>query len=202
MMELRDADRGRDLMRHGGQQILVLAAESGEPNALDAERADAFVAEQQRHAEHRADLARTVEPRIETAVRNVLQLAVLDDPPADPLTARKALADVRARWPDRRADHEVFRRVVECEKETVLVPHRVADDPEQPPGEIVDVEHGADLRRETLQDRELPSVGLRARSELLEQDPRSRHVLDVLVKDAGDAAKLRRALRSVALDEA
>ena len=47
----------------------------------------------------------------------------------------------------------------------------------------------------------MPSVGLGARRELLEEESRSGHVLDVLVKDPGDAAELRRTLRAVALDE-
>ena len=188
-------------MGYGGQQILVLAAEGGAPRALDAEGPDALVAEQQRHAEHRPDLGRTVEAWVEATVRDVLELATLDDPPADALTLRETLADVRPGRAYRGSDHEVLAGVVERQQEPVLVTHGVTDDSEQPFGEVVDVEDGADLGREPLQDRELPAVRLGSRRELFEEDARSGHVLDVLVKDPRDTPELRRALRAVAFDE-
>src|SRR5439155_21456532 len=70
-----------------------------------------------------------------------------------------------------------------------------------PLGEVVDGEDRTVLGREPLEARERPAVGLSASGELLEEDARSGHVLDVLVKDPGDAAELGRALRTVALDE-
>src|SRR5207253_5842388 len=201
LMELGDAHRGRDLMRDGCEQVLVLTAERGDPRALDAQRSDALVAELQRDTQDRADLGRTVETRIETTVRDVLKLAALDDPPADALALRKALAHVRPGRADRGADHQVLAGVVEGEEETILVAHGVADDPKEPLGEIVDVQDGADLRGEPLQDRELTAVSLGARSELLEEDARSGHVFDVLMEDPRDATELGRALRAVTLDK-
>src|SRR5207244_7378852 len=201
LMELGDAHRGRDLMRDRREQILVLTAERGDPRALDAQCSDALVAELQRDAQHRADLGRTVEARIETTVRDVLELAALDDPPADALALRKALAHVRPGRADRGADHQMLAGVVEGEEEPVLVAHGVADDPKEPLGEVVDVQDGADLGGEPLQDRELTAVGLSARSELLEEHARSGHVFDVLVEDPRDATERGRALRAVALDE-
>src|SRR2546428_286470 len=90
---------------------------------------------------------------------------------------------------------------VEGQEETILVAHCVADDSKEPLGEVVDVQDGADLGGEPLQDRELTAVGLSARSELLEEHARSGHVFDVLVEDPRDATELGRALRAVALDE-
>ena len=95
----------------------------------------------------------------------------------------------------------MIRGRVEREQEAVLVAHRVAHDAKEPLRQLVDVQHGADLRRESLQDRELATVGLGTCGELLEEDAGAGHVLDVLVEDPGDAAQLRGALRAVALDE-
>src|SRR5438270_556943 len=115
LVQLRDPHRGGDLMRHRRQQILVLAAERGAPRTLDAERPDALIAELQRDAEDGADLARAVKTGVEAAVGDILELAPLDDPPADALTFRKALTHVRPGRADRRADHEVLAGVVKGE---------------------------------------------------------------------------------------
>src|SRR6267378_2477071 len=201
LMELRDPHGSRDLMRDRGQELLVLAAKGGDARAFDAERPDALIPKLKRDRKDRADLVRPVEARIEAAVRNVLQLATLHDPPADALTPREALTNIRPGRSYRGPDHEVVAAVIEREEEAVLVAHRIADDPEQPLREIVDIENGADLRREPLEDRQLPSVGLSARRELFKEEPRSGHVLDVLVKDPGDAPELGGTLGAVPLDE-
>jgi hypothetical protein len=50
LVQLRDAHRRRDLVRHGREQALVLAAEGRKTGALDAEDADALVPELERNA--------------------------------------------------------------------------------------------------------------------------------------------------------
>ncbi len=52
LVQLGDPDGRRDLMRDRGEEILVLAAERAESRALDAQGADAFVAQLERNAEH------------------------------------------------------------------------------------------------------------------------------------------------------
>ena len=78
-----------------GEELLVLAAERGDTRAFYAERPDPLVPELKRNGKDRADLVRPVEARIEAAVRHVLQFAALNHPPADALTSRKALTDIR-----------------------------------------------------------------------------------------------------------
>jgi len=92
-------------------------------------------------------------------VGDVLQAAVLDDPPADPGPRRQALADELGRWPEGRAHHHLAVGI-HGEQETALIAHRVADDPKEPARKLVDVEHRADLGGEALEDRDLAGVAL------------------------------------------
>src|SRR5438093_1587548 len=201
LVQLRDPHGRGNLMRHGGEKVLVLPAEGPGARAFDAEDADALISELQRDTEDRTDLGWSVESRVEPTIGHVLQLAMFDDPPADALSTRETLADVGAGRADRGTDHEMIRGRGEREQEAVLVAPRVAHDAKEPLRQLVDVQHRADLRREPLQDRELTTVGLGACGEPVETEAGAGHVLDVLVKDAGDAAQLRGALRAVALDE-
>src|SRR5207245_6275779 len=113
-----------------------------------------LVADPQRNDEARADVRRADVPRVSLHVGDVLQAAVLDDPPADPGPARERLTDERDRRSERGADREEA-LLVDGREEAVLVAHGVADDPEQPAREFVEIEDGGDLRGEALQDREL-----------------------------------------------
>ena len=201
-MESRDTQRGGDLVRYRGDQLLVLAPERLGARALDAEHADALLAELQRHAQDGLDVRRTVEARIGLRIGDVLQLAVLDHPPADADTACEQLPDVGLRRADRRAHDQGLVLVVERQQEAVLVAHRLADDPKQAPRELVDVEHRADLRRQPLEDRELPSMRVRGGRELLEHPARAGNVRHVLLFDRADAAEIGGAVLTVAVDDA
>src|SRR5207244_3200247 len=170
--------------------------------ALDAEHADALLAELQRHAEDGLDVRRTVEARIGLRSGDVLQLAVLDHPPADADAACEQLPDVGLRRADRGAHDERLVLVVERQQEAVLVAHRLADDPQQAARELVDVEHRADLRSQPLEDGELSSMRVRGRCELLEQAARTGNIRHVLLFDRADAAEIGGAVLTVAVDDA
>ncbi len=91
--------------------------------------------------------------------------------------------------------------LVERQEETVLVAHRFAHDAQQTLCERVDVEHRADLRRESLQDRELPPVRVGRRGELLEHAARTGNVLHVRLFDRADATEVRLAVLAITIDD-
>ncbi len=144
-MQPRDAQGGRDLVGYGRDELLILASERLAARALDAEHTDELVPELQRHAEDRLDVRRSVETRIGLGIGHVLQLAVVDDPPADADPAGEQLTDVWLRWTDRGAHDEARVLFVERQQEPVLVAHRLAHDAQEALRQRVDVEHRTDL---------------------------------------------------------
>src|SRR5207247_5469716 len=106
LVQLRDAQGRRDLMRDGQEQLLVVAAEGLMARALDAKRADALIPQLQWDDKHGVDLGRAVIPRVLLRIGHVLGEAMLDDPPRDSGAGFEEAAGVGLGWAERGAHNE------------------------------------------------------------------------------------------------